>query len=80
MKILKLLKTFVKVGIIIFLPLVFSVIISLLCFLSISLVMWIEGNNFYASFLLVSQETGVYIMWFGIGLFIMFWNFVVNIK
>jgi hypothetical protein len=75
MEILKLLKTFVKGGIVVFLPFVFSVIMSLLCFLSVSLVMWIEGNSFYASFLTASQETGVYVIWFTLGILIMFWHF-----
>jgi len=75
MEILKLLKTFVKGGIVVFLPFVFSVIMSLLCFLSVSLVMWIEGNSFYASFSTASQETGVYVIWFTLGILIMLWHF-----
>jgi hypothetical protein len=78
MEILKLLKTFLKGGIVVFLPFVFSVIMSLLCFLSVSLVMWIEGNSFYASFSTVSQETGVYVIWFTLGILIMFWHYVVD--
>jgi hypothetical protein len=78
MEILKLLKTFVKGGIVVFLPFVFSVIMSLLCFLSVSLVMWIEGDSFYASFLTASQETGVYVIWFVVGVLLLFWHYVVD--
>jgi hypothetical protein len=78
MEILKLLKTFVKAGIVVLLPFVFSVVMTLLCCLGAAFITWIEGDNFYASFLQVSHLTGFYVIWFVLGVLILFWHYVVD--
>ena len=78
MEILKLLKTFVKGGIVVFLPFVFSVIMSLLCFAGVALVMTLEGGHFYFHFIEASHFQGAYVIWFVVGVLLLFWHHVVD--
>jgi len=75
MEILKLLKTFVKGGFVVLLPFVFSVIMSLLCFAGVALVMWIEDGNFHSHFVEAISCQNVYVVWFTLGVLLLFWHY-----
>ena len=76
MEILKLLKTFVKGGFVVLLPFVFSVVMSLLCFAGVALVMSLENGHFYSHFIEASSYQGAYVMWFTVGVLLVFWHYV----
>ena len=78
MEILKLLKTVVKGGLVIVLPFVFSVVMSLLCFAGVALVMSLENGHFYSHFIEASHTHGAYVMWFVVGVLLLFWHYVVD--
>jgi hypothetical protein len=78
MEILRLLKTFVKGGVVILIPFVFSVVMSLLCFAGVALVMCLENGHFYSHFIEASHEHGAYVMWFVVGVLLLFWHYVVD--
>lgn len=76
MEILKLLKTVVKGGFVVILPIVFSVVMSLLCFAGVALVMTLEDGHFHSHFIEASSYQGVYAMWFTLGVLLVFWHYV----
>lgn len=72
MEIVRIFKMFLKAGLVIVSPFVFSVIMSLLCFLGVAAIMWLEEGKFYSHFIEASHTHGAYVMWFVVGIVLLF--------